>query len=359
MTIKNTGAHRLVSMFLLPFAGLTLSGCAAAQTAGQSGSSPEASALPWPSGFRVGHAQMPQGPTGCTVVITRGDAVGGVDVRGGAPGTVETDLLDPVNMVGHVDAVVLSGGSAYGLATRDGVMRFLESEGQGFRVGPQVIPIVAGAILYDLGVAPNGVRPDADCGRRAAEAAVGGSPESGSVGAGTGATVGKLRGSARAMRGGIGVASIELGDGLIVAAVVAVNAVGDVVDPETGAIVAGVRGEGDVFLDARRILREEGAPDEPGGNTTIGVVLTNAVLTKAQATKIAQMAQDGLARAIVPSHTPSDGDTMFVLGDGLWTGNVQVGRVGAIAADVVSAAILDAVRSARGLPGIPSVSDIN
>lgn len=310
------------------------------------------------AGIRVGHWTHPDAATGCTVVIADGGAVGGVDQRGGAPGTVETDLLDPLNTVQTVNAVFLSGGSAYGIATHSGVMRYLEERGQGYPVGRGlVVPIVAGAIIFDLHVSGN-VRPGPDCGYEAASAASSGTVPEGSVGAGAGATVGKLRGIGQAMKGGVGTASITLESGLTVAAIVVVNALGDVIDPATGRVIAGVRGDGDVLVDARRIVREE-IPAQPlRQNTTIGVVATNARLTKAQATKVAQMAQNGLARAIVPVHTPSDGDTVFSLATGTLTDGFDVGQVGALAAEVMADAILRAVRAAQGLPGIPAVRDL-
>ncbi|MYI07686.1 MAG: P1 family peptidase [Gemmatimonadetes bacterium] len=310
------------------------------------------------AGIRVGHWTHPDAPTGCTVVIADGGAVGGVDQRGGAPGTVETDLLDPLNTVQTVNAIFLSGGSAYGLVTHDGVMRYLEERGEGYPVGRGlVVPIVPGAIIFDLHVADN-VRPGPDCGYEAASAASTGAVAEGSVGAGAGATVGKLRGIGRAMKGGVGTASITLESGLTVAALVVVNALGDVIDPATGRVIAGVRGDGDVLVDARRILREEVPAQSLRGNTTIGVVATNARLTKAQATKVAQMAQNGLARAIVPVHTPSDGDTVFSLATGTLADGFDVGQVGALAAEVMAEAILRAVRAATGLPSIPAVRDL-
>ena len=327
-------------------------------------------------GIEVGHHTLTERPTGCTVVLAREGAVGGVDVRGGAPGSRETALLDPVNTVSVVHAVVLSGGSAYGLSTADGVMRYLAERDLGYRVGDKVVPIVVGAILYDLGLEGEvEVRPGPECGYAAAEAASSDAPREGSVGAGTGATVGKMRGSGRAMKGGFGTASITLESGLVVAAAVAVNAVGDIVDPATGQVVAGARtADGTGFVDMRRVMRRGGAEDgagavapgagtstEPppsGGNTTIGVVATNATLTKAQATKMAQMAQDGFARAIYPAHTPRAGDTVFSLATGAWEGEADLTLIGALAADVMAEAILRAVRQAEGLPGLPSVSDL-
>jgi L-aminopeptidase/D-esterase-like protein len=316
-------------------------------------------------GLELGHHTLTERPTGCTVILARDGAVGGVDVRGSAPGSREIALLDPVNTVDRVNAVVLSGGSAFGLASADGVMRWLDERDVGYRVGSKVVPIVVGAILYDLSLEGDArVRPDAACGYAAAEAASTARPAEGSVGAGAGATVGKMRGMDRAMRGGFGTASITLESGLTVAAAVAVNAVGDIVDPATGTVIAGARtDDGSGFADMRRMLRgEEGADTDTGArsgaNTTIGLVATNATLTKTQATKIAQMAQDGLARAIYPAHTASDGDTVFSLATGRWEGEPDLTRIGALAADVMAEAILRAVRSAEGLPGLPSVTDL-
>ncbi len=310
-------------------------------------------------GIRVGHFTYPDNPTGCTVVIADGGAVGGVDVRGGAPGTVETDLLDPVNTVERVDAVFVAGGSAYGLAARAGVMRHLEELGQGFPIGGLgVVPIVSGAIIFDLRVA-GGVRPGPDCGYEAATAAAAGPVAEGSVGAGAGATLGKMRGMAWAMKGGVGTTAVTLESGLVVGALAVVNAVGDVVDPRTGEVIAGARTEDGGFADARRIVRGEvPPPPREGRNTTIVIVATNARLTKAQATKVAQMAHDGLARAIVPSHTPSDGDTVFSLATGALADGFNVGQVGALAAEVVAGAIVRAARTAHGLPSIPAVRDL-
>jgi L-aminopeptidase/D-esterase-like protein len=311
-------------------------------------------------GLELGHHTLTERPTGCTVVLARNGAVGGVDVRGGAPGTRETDLLDPTKSLDiRVNAVVLSGGSAFGLDAASGVMRYLDEQNIGYRVGQKTVPIVVSAILYDLGLeGQQKIRPGADCGYAAAAAASSARPEEGSVGAGAGATVGKL-GRGKPMKGGFGTASVTLESGLTVAAAVAVNAVGDIVDPATGQVVAGaLADDGSTLLDYRRILREGARPGPEGTNTTIGLVATNAVLTKAEATKVAQMAQDGLARTIYPSHTPSDGDTVFSLATGTWSGAVDLTQIGGLAADVMAQAILRAVRLARGLPGIPSVSDI-
>ena len=312
-------------------------------------------------GVRVGHHTLAERPTGCTVVLTEGGVVGGVDVRGGAPGSREIALLDPVNTVAVVHGIVLSGGSAFGLDAASGVVRYLEERGIGYPTRLAPVPIVPAAILFDLSVggAPE-IRPTADCGYRAAMAASTGTVVEGSVGAGAGATIGKLRGSARAMKGGIGTASIRLETGLVVAALVAVNAVGDVIDPATGAVVAGVRTEDGLGLaDARRLLRSGEVTSRPVENTTIGVVATNAALTKSEATKIAQMAHDGYARAIVPVHTPGDGDTIFALGTGAWDGTANVGSIGALAAEVMAEAIVRAARQATGLAGYPAARDLD
>lgn len=312
-------------------------------------------------GIKVGHFTLSQRPTGCTVILTEKGAVGGVDVRGAAPGTRETDLLDPVNTVSVVHGIVLSGGSAFGLDAATGTMRYLEEKGVGFDVGVAKVPIVPSAILFDLGVGDARIRPNAECGYKAAQAATNAPVQEGSIGAGAGATVGKLMGAARAMKGGVGSASITLPDGLTVAALVAVNAVGDVIDPATGAVIAGVRNaDGKTFADARRLVRS-GALQRPaaiGRNTTIGVVATNARLTKAQATKIAQMAHDGLARAISPVHTMSDGDTMFSLATGTLNQAPDMLTIGALAADVVAEAIVRAVKQATGVPNYPAVRDL-
>jgi L-aminopeptidase/D-esterase-like protein len=309
-------------------------------------------------GILVGHHTLDERPTGCTVVIAMEGATGGVDVRGGAPGTRETALLDPVNTVQKLHAVVLAGGSAFGLDAATGTVRWLEENGIGFEVGEIRVPIVAGAILFDLRVGDGRIRPDAECGYRAAESASTAPPAEGNVGAGAGATVGKLAGMGRAMKGGIGTASIRREDGLVVGALIAVNAVGDVIDPSTGRVIAGVRTEdGRGLADARVLVRESGA-SPTSSNTVIGVVATNASLTKAQATKVAQMAHDGLARAISPAHTPWDGDTIFALSTGRGGVDADVLEIGALAAEAVTEAILRAVRAAEGLPDLPSASDL-
>ncbi len=313
------------------------------------------------AGIKVGHHTLTERPTGCTVVLAETGAVAGVDVRGSAPGTRETDLLNPVNTVQQVYAVVLAGGSAFGLDAASGVMRYLAERNIGYDTGVAKVPIVPATILFDLGVGDPKIHPTADCGYAAAAAATSGPIAEGNVGAGAGATVGKVAGPSRAMKGGVGTVSISLPSGVIVAALVAVNAAGDVIDPATDQVVAGVRTpDGRGLADARRLVRAgEVAPRLKAPNTTLGVVATNVRLTKAQATKVAQMAQDGIARAIAPAHTPFDGDTIFTLSLGTREATPElVGIVGAIAADAVSQAILRGVRAATGIPGYPAARDM-
>jgi L-aminopeptidase/D-esterase-like protein len=313
-------------------------------------------------GVKVGHFTDVRRPTGCTVVLTDGGAACGVDVRGGAPGTRETDLLDPTNTVGVVHAVVLSGGSAFGLETATGVARYLEERGVGLPVGPARVPIVPAAVLFDLAVGDPSVRPDANAGYEAARGASIGAVGEGSVGAGAGATVGKLLGADHAMRGGLGTASLRWGSRLVVGALVAVNGLGDVVDPETGETVAGARAaDGRTLRGAVDAFREGELTNSfvSGQNTTLGVVATNARLTKAEATTVARMAHAGLARTIHPVHTPWDGDTIFALS----TGNEEIREaalvVGILAAEAVAEAVLRGVRAAAGLPGLPAASDLD
>src|SRR5688572_12829218 len=317
------------------------------------------------AGIRVGQFTLTERPTGCTVVLVDGlGAVGGVSQRGGAPGTRETDLLDPLNMVDKVNAVVLAGGSAYGLDAAQGVVRYLEERKIGWNVGAAgVVPIVPSAILIDLGFGGDPkVRPTADCGYRAATAAAAGPVAEGNVGAGAGATVGKMGNAGRAMKGGIGTASITLPNGLVVGAIAAVNAVGDIVDPSNGQLVAGLRTEdGKALADVRAMLIAgtlgAAAAPRPAGNTTIAVVATNARLTKAEVNRVAIMADDGFARAIRPSHTVGDGDTVFVLATGQ-NAAANPTIVGALAAEAVAEAIVRAVVQARGLGGLPAARDL-
>ena len=317
-------------------------------------------------GLRVGHATDLRGVTGCPVVRPDAPAVAGVDVRGGAPGTRETDLLRPENTVDRVHAILLTGGSAYGLAAATGVMRHLERQGIGYPVGRAVVPIVPAAVLFDLGIGDPTARPDADAGERACAAATADGLALGSVGAGTGATVGKLYGPAGAMKGGIGSASAELPDGTRVGALVAVNALGDVVDPESGLVLAGARPPAQTPAAAleryfgleREMARRRGAPGA-GGNTTIGVVATDHVLTPSQAVRVAQAAHDGLALAVRPAHTPYDGDTFFALSTGRRdAGAPPLGSICAATVWVVARAIRSAVLAAHGLGGIPSARDL-
>jgi len=324
-------------------------------------------------GLSVGHFTDPRRPTGCTVVLADGGAVCGVDVRGAAPGTRETELLSPVNAVDRVHAVLLSGGSAFGLDAAGGVMRWLDERGIGLAVGTKgadgravTVPIVPAAILFDLWIGDAAIRPDAAAGYAACDAASAGPVAEGNVGAGAGASVGKLFGIGRAMRGGLGTASITVG-GTTVAALVAVNALGDVVDPASGAIVAGARGDdGRGFLDQMAALRrgEWPRPSAPaaGSATTLAIVATDAVLDKAAATKVAQMAHDGLARTIRPIHTMGDGDVVFALATGASGVAAHTTLIGALAAEVLAEAVLRGVRAAtslagEGLPALPAARE--
>jgi L-aminopeptidase/D-esterase-like protein len=316
------------------------------------------------AGIKVGHFTDSRRPTGCTVILCEEGAVGGVDVRGAAPGTRETELLNPVNTVQQVHAVVLSGGSAFGLDTATGVMRYLEEHGIGFDTRVTRVPIVPAAILFDLGVGDPKIRPDAEAGYKACKAATTGAPAEGNVGAGAGATVGKLFGMDRAMKGGLGAASIKLSDGkfiLTVGAIVAVNAVGDVIDPGAGKVIAGARTkDGKALLGSMNaILSGEALPPLLGGQaTTIGVVATDAQLDKAQATKVAQMAHDGLARVINPVHTAFDGDTIFALATGKSPRRPNVTLIGALAAEAMAQAVVRAVKAAKRIEGLPGAAEL-
>ena len=311
------------------------------------------------AGLRVGHHSDSRRPTGCTVVLCEAGATCGVDVRGAAPGTRETDLLRLDNLVEQVHAVVLAGGSAFGLDAAGGVMRWLDERGHGFALGNARVPIVPAAVLFDLWLGDARIRPDADAGYAACQAASTQPPAQGNVGAGAGATVGKLWGPARAMKGGIGSASLRAA-GFTVGALVAVNAIGDVVDPATGDPLAGAR-----TADGRHLLRSADAlrrgdwpvPPRPGLATTIGVVATDARLTKAQAQRLATRAHAGLARCIQPCHTATDGDALFALATARVETPAPVSLLGALAADAVVQAVLNAVRHAVGLPGLPAERD--
>jgi L-aminopeptidase/D-esterase-like protein len=317
----------------------------------------------------VGHAQDDTALTGCTVVLCPKGAVAGVDQRGGAPGTRETDLLRPMHLVRKIHAVMLSGGSAFGLDAASGAMRFLEEQRIGFAVGNAKVPIVVSAILFDLGIGSGKVRPDAEMGYRACQRASADPPAEGNAGAGTGCTVGKIFGPAGAVKSGIGSASVDCGGGVVAAALAAVNAFGDVIDPKNGDILAGARpvGTGPLrlggsrrFADTLSVMRTSAGrlilSLAEGGSTVIGVVATNARLTKEEACKTAQMAQDGLARSIRPAHTMLDGDTIFALS----TGNrkADVSLVGACAAEAFSRAVVKAVLAARAAGNLPAAIDI-
>jgi L-aminopeptidase/D-esterase-like protein len=316
-------------------------------------------------GVEVGQSQDDEALTGCTVILCRKGAVGGVDVRGSAPGTRETDLLDPINLVDKVHAVVLAGGSAFGLDAASGVMKYLGEQKIGYGLGATRVPIVPAAILFDLDLGKSARHPDPEMGYTAAASAGTGLLAEGNVGAGTGASVGKIFGMGGAMKSGLGTASLEIGGGVRVGAIVAVNAFGDVLDPATGQILAGARptslgpvklGGAGAFADTLKVMQTLAGRTilalATGGNTVIAVVATNAKFDKAQTTKVAQMAQDGLARTIRPAHTMLDGDTVFALATG--QRKADVSSVGAYAAEVLAQAILRAVKMAKPAGGLPA-----
>ncbi|MCE1194242.1 MAG: P1 family peptidase [Acidovorax sp.] len=303
------------------------------------------------AGIEVGHFTDTRRPTGCTVVLARDGAVAGVDVRGAAPGTRETDLLHPSNLVEQVHAVMLAGGSAWGLDAATGAVRWLEERGVGFDVAVGRLPIVPAAVLFDLLVGDMRIRPDAAAGYAACQAASTADPAEGNVGAGTGAALGKIFGIQRAMKGGIGTASVTVA-GVTVGALIACNALGDVIDPDTAQVIAGARTDDGLHLrDTRRALLRGDAPQPllAGTNTTIGVVATDAAITKAQAHRLAIAAHDGLARSINPVHTQSDGDTLFSLGTGRAGHNPGMMVLATMAAEAVARATARAALAARGL----------
>jgi L-aminopeptidase/D-esterase-like protein len=320
-------------------------------------------------GLRVGQIEDVNGMTGCTVVLCDDPATGGVDQRGGAPGTRETDLLNPVNLVDKVNAILLAGGSAFGLDAATGVMRYLQEHKIGYNAGGIHVPIVPAAILFDLGIGSSGAHPDAEMGYQACLAASNKAPAQGNVGAGCGATVGKIFGIGSAMKSGIGTASLDIGGGVIVGAIVAVNSFGDVIDPANGQILAGTRstkvgpiqlGNPGYFANSLEMLITI-----PGrtvmslaarSNTVIGVVASNARFDKAATCKLAQMAQDGLARCIRPAHTMMDGDTIFAISTG--KKKADVSSVGAWAAEVLALAIVNAIKTAQSAYGLPAWRDI-
>jgi L-aminopeptidase/D-esterase-like protein len=310
-------------------------------------------------GIKVGHYTLSERPTGCTVVLIESGATAGVDVRGAAPATRDTDLLNPSKMVERIFGVALSGGSLFGLSTADGVLRYLEDKNVGIVYGNRHIPIVPGASIFDLDVGDARIRPTADCGYRAAQSASSAPVVEGGVGAGAGATVGKIGGMDRAMKSGVGSAAITMPDGLIVAALVIANPLGDIIDPATGKIVAGVRNAGGGGFSDARVLVRVGAPrGRAGNNSTIGVIATNATLTKAQASYLAQLADDGYARAIWPIHTLVDGDMVFAVATGSKPGDPDMISLGALAADVMATAVIRAATQATGLPKLPAVRDL-
>lgn len=316
-------------------------------------------------GFKIGQAENKKALTGCTVILCEDRTVGGVDQRGGAPGTRETDLLRPMHLVENVNAVLLAGGSAFGLDAAAGVMRYCEDHGKGFPVGPTRVPIVPAAVLMDLTVGDHKVRPDAVMGYAACQNASNEEPAQGNVGAGTGATVGKILGMGQAMKGGIGHAALDLGGGLWLGAIIAVNALGDVVDPATNEIIAGARtltkgplriGEPGYFADSVSFMRStighQALSMAAKSNTVIGAVLTNAKLTKNEANKLAQCAHNGLALTIRPAHTMFDGDTIFALASNKKSANIHT--LSAHVPIVVVEAILNAIKFAESVPNIPA-----
>lgn len=316
-------------------------------------------------GIQVGHAQDDQAMTGCTVILCDEGSTGGVDQRGGAPGTRETDALRPMHLVSEVHAIVLAGGSAYGLDAASGVMQYLEERGVGVDTGPARVPIVPAAILFDLGLGDPHVRPNARMGYQACLNASNTQCAQGNVGAGAGATAGKILGIHRATKTGIGSASLEIGNGIIVGAIVAVNAFGDVIDPESGKIIAGVRAEEidstPAFLDTLQLMRQFAGRSNLSfsskNNTLVGVVATNATFDKQEANKVAQMAHNGIAQTIRPAHTMFDGDTLFCVATNKV--KVDINVVGAFASVVVAQAIVQAVKSSSPAGGLPSYQSLH
>lgn len=316
-------------------------------------------------GIKVGQAQNEDALTGCTVVLCEDGATGGVDQRGGAPGTRETDALRPMHLVDQTHAVLLAGGSAFGLDAAAGVMRYLEEKGVGYNTGVARVPIVPSAVLFDLAIGSSAIRPDAQMGYQACLAASTQPPAQGNCGAGTGATVGKILGMKQATKSGIGTASLQIGGGIIVGAIVAVNAFGDIVDPSSGQIIAGARplhagplkiGKNAQFADTLEVMKSLAGRTilefASRANTVIGVIATNARLTKEESNKVAQMAHNGLAITIRPAHTMFDGDTIFALATNQKKGDVNI--VGAFGAQVMAQAVLNAIHNAQPAAGLPS-----
>jgi L-aminopeptidase/D-esterase-like protein len=316
-------------------------------------------------GVSVGHWSDLDGATGCTVVLCPNGAAAGVDVRGGAPGTRNTDLLRQGNIVPQLHAVLLTGGSEFGQAAATGVVRWLEEKGYGFPVTTGVVPVVAAAVIFDLPIGRADVRPDADAGYAACVAATDGEVAEGSVGAGTGATVAKAMLMERALKGGLGTASERTDSGVVVGAIVAVNCWGEVLDPETGQVIAGPRGDRPgSFESTIEAMRRSTAPSafteaarQAGQNTTLGVVATDAQLSKDEAYRLAVMAQGGMARAIRPAHSPVDGDTVFALATGRNDTVTDLLQLGTLAARAMERAVVRAVTEATGLAGVPSARE--
>jgi len=308
--------------------------------------------------IRVGHAHNLKAGTGCTVVISEKGAIAGIDVRGGAPGTRESDLLNPVNIVEKIHAIILAGGSAFGLDAASGVMQYLEERNIGFDVQVTKIPIVCGAVLFDLTIGDYRIRPDKEMGYQACLNAENGACEEGNVGAGAGATIGKILGMGRAMKSGLGCYAIQVG-ALKIGAIVAVNCLGDVINPETGEQLAGLLNE-DLrgLADTEAVMIQSYAEKKNlfAGNTTIGIVATNAILTKSQATKLASMAHNGYARTLRPAHSMFDGDTIFTMGTGHVEADLSV--LGLLSARVVERAVVSAIKKARPLFGLKCWADL-
>jgi L-aminopeptidase/D-esterase-like protein len=306
-------------------------------------------------GIQVGHSHDEEALTGCTVVLCEAGAVSGVDQRGGAPGTRETDALRPKHLVEQIHAILLAGGSAFGLDAATGVMRYLENRHLGFNTGVAIVPVVPAAIIFDLAIGKADIRPGAEMGFQACLNASSSPPQEGCAGAGMGATVGKILGMDQAVKSGIGSACLDLGEGLLIGALIVVNSLGDVVDPDTGQILAGAREPGsNRYIGTLNVLKSLGSSLRFSGkqNTVIGVIATNAQMNKEQTTKLAEMGQDGIARTIRPAHSMMDGDTLFTLA----TGQIKVdfNIVSAFAAEVVSQAILRAVKASCAAGGLPS-----
>lgn len=357
---RRTFAMSLAGLGAMPF---VVNAASAANRGGESVLELMGGSITDVPGIKLGHHTLTKRPTGCTVLLCEEGASAGVDVRGSAPGTRETDLLDPINYVQQVQAILLSGGSAYGLAAATGVMRYLEENNLGFKIGKGVVPIVPAAILMDLGVGDFSIRPDEEAGYLACMAAKAEASAEGNVGAGAGATVGKMFGMDYAMKGGLGTASYKVpGTEIVVGAIVAVNAVGDVYAPNSRQILAGARSEdGKGFRDTMSaIMQGHGVVKSGGANTTIGAIATNVPFDKAQLKKIAGMAHDGFARTINPIHTMWDGDTIFALSTGKATGvEADVTAIGAIAATVMAEAVARAVVNADSLKdlNLPAYKD--